>query len=234
MAISKHLLPVEAGKLPLTIANAAGAGAALVIMPSAFGVGPDLEGQMAELALDACSVVSFDPFFRENGGFVPYDDHGRAIARLQEFDRTRADRDLRAAIDWARQQNSGQAIVMLGICMGGPYALRAAADGLVDGVVTWHGTRMENYLERAAAMRCPMRLHFGSADPFSPPEAVEAIRGAFVDRPDVKVVVHEGAKHGYSHRAAPHAFDAPAERAGMYAVRELVALKAGPLSMSQR
>ncbi len=234
MAISKQQIPVEGGKLPLTIATAGGAGAVVVIMPSAFGVGPDLEAQMEQLALDASAVVALDPFFREDAGPAPYEDRGRAIGRLQALDRPRAGRDLRAAIDWARGQNSGQAIVLLGICFGGPYALLAAADGVVDAVVTWHGTRMDQFLERVAEMRCPMRLHFGSADPVAPPEAVAAVRQAFAERPDVRVVVHEGAGHGYSQRASPHAYHEAAERAGMYAVQELVALKAGPLSMSQR
>lgn len=234
MAISKQQIPVEAGKLPLTVAAAGGVGAVVVIMPSAFGVGPDLEAQMEELARDASAVVALDPFFREDAGPVPYEDRGRAIGRLQALDKPRGYRDLRAAIDWARARNSGQAIVLLGICFGGPYALMAAADGVADAVVTWHGTRMDQYVERAAEMRCTMRLHFGSEDPVTPPEAVAAVRRAFAERPDVRVVVHEGAGHGYSQRASAHAYHEAAERAGMYAVQELVALKAGPLSMSQR
>lgn len=233
MALSQHLLPVEQGKLPLTIASGGGVGAVLVIVPSGFGVGPDLKAQMEELALDANAVIALDLFFREDTGPAPYDDHGRAIGRIQNLDRARGYRDLRAALDWARAKNSGQAIVLLGICFGGSFALLAAADGLVDGVVTWHGTRMDQSVERAAEMRCPMRLHFGAEDPFVPAETVETLRRAFADRPEVRIVVHEGATHGYSHRAAP-AFHARAEQAGMYAARELVALKAGPLSMSQR
>ena len=113
--------------------------------------------------------------------------------------------------------------MLLGICFGGPYALLAAADGVVDGVVTWHGTRMEDYLARAAEMRCPMRLHFGSADPFVPQEAVETVRTAFGGRRDVRIIVHAGATHGFSHRAAARAYDVHAERAGMDSLRELVA-----------
>jgi carboxymethylenebutenolidase len=223
MTISPHLLPVEGGNLPLTIARAGGRGAAVVIMPSAFGVAPDLEAQMDELAIDASFVVTLDPFFRSDPGAAAYDDMARVMARLQALDRERAGRDLRAAIDWARDQEGGKAIVMIGICFGGPYALLAAADGLAAGVVTWHGSRMENHLARAAEMRCPMRFHFGAADPFVPPAAVEAVRAAFAGRGDVQIAVHEGATHGFSHPAAPRAHDERAERAGMQSVRDLVA-----------
>lgn len=221
-SITRHLLPVEGGRLPLTIARSGGRGAAVVVMPSAFGIGPDLEAQMGELAGDATVVVAFDPFFRGDAGLAPYDDMARVMARLQALDRERAHGDLRAALDWAGSQAGGLPVVVLGICFGGPYALRAAADGAAQGVVTWHGTRMEGSLARAAEMRCPMRLHFGSADPFVPAQAVEALRTAFAGRDDVRIVVHEGATHGFSHRAAPRAYDARAERAGLASLRELV------------
>ena len=113
-------------------------------------------------------------------------------------------------------------MVALGICFGGPYALLAAADGAVDGVVAWHGTRMEDHIGRAAEMRCPMRLHFGAVDPFVPAKAVDALRHAFAGRADVRFLVHPSATHGFSHRAAPNAYDAPAERAALASLRELV------------
>jgi carboxymethylenebutenolidase len=222
MAITHELVPVEEGKLPLTVARAAGAGAAVVIVPSAFGVGPDLESQMDELAREAFVVVAIDPFFREDGGASPFDDRARVMKRLELLDRRRCQRDLRAAISWARDYAGGRGVVVLGICFGGPIALLAAADGAADGVVTWHGTRMENALERAAEMRCPMRLHFGSADPFVPPEAVESVKRAFAGREDVLILVHGGATHGFSQPAAP-SHDPRAERAGMDSLRELIA-----------
>lgn len=221
MSISHHSLPVEDGKLPLTIARGIGSGAAVVIMPSAFGVGPDLEAQMEELAAKASLVVALDPFFREDAGPAAYDDFTRAMGRLQAHDRARGYRDLRAAVGFAREQ-SGKLVVLVGICFGGPYALLAAADGLVGGIVTWHGTRMDAYLERAAEMRCPMKHHFGSVDPFVNAESVEAIRKAFAGRTDAEFFVHEGATHGFSHRASARSYQDRAERAGMDSVLELI------------
>lgn len=226
MTVTHHLLPVDhlgVEHLPLTIARGDGAGAAVVIVPSAFGVAADLEAQMEELAQDASLVVAIDPFFREDAGPAPYDDMPRVMARIGAVDRQRTHADLHAAIAWVRGQQRQQKVVVLGICYGGPYALLAAADGLADGVVTWHGTRMADFLARASEMRCPMRLHFGGEDPFVPMPAVEAIRSAFAGHHDARIIVHEGATHGYSHPAAPHAYDPQAERASMDSVRELIA-----------
>ena len=214
---------MEQGALPLTYARAEGKGAAVVIMPAASGVGPDLEAQMAELATDARVVVTFDPFFRDDPGLAPYGDMKRIMGRLRAVDPARTYGDLRAVIDWARGQAPGSPVVMLGICFGGPFALQAAADGVVDAVVTWHGSRMENHLARVAEMRCPMHHHIGAVDPVVPPAALEALRAAFAGRPNVRLFVHGGATHGFSQRGAPQAYDARAEQAGMASLRELVA-----------
>ncbi len=220
MSVTHHSLAVEQGELALTLASNRGTGAAVVVVPSAFGVTPDLEAQMDELGDAASLVVALDPFFREDAGPANYEDMPRAMARLRSLDRERAHRDVRATIDYARTNGAGS-VVLIGICFGGPFALLAAADGAVDGVVTWHGSRMEQYLARAAEMRCPMRLHCGSVDPVMPPEALQAVRAAFIGRNDVQIVVHEGATHGFSHRTAK-VYDERAERAAMAAVRELV------------
>jgi carboxymethylenebutenolidase len=220
MTITHHSLAVDGGDLPLTIARPGRDGAAVVIVPSAFGVGPDLEAQMEEIAADAGLVVSMDPFFRSDPGPAPYEDMKRVIARIQAIDRRESYDDVRTVIDWARAE-SGRSVVVVGICFGGPFALLAAADRLADGVVTWHGSRMDNYLERVSEMHCPMRLHFGGADPFVPMEAVDAVRRAFADHRDVEIVVHDGATHGFSHRGAKAAYDERAETAGMTSVREL-------------
>ncbi len=219
MTVTHDFLPVEGGLLPLTVARARGAGSAVVIVPSAFGVTPDLEAQMEELARDACQVVAFDPFFRDDPGAASYEDMARAMARVRGVNRERAYADLRTSIDRAREANGK--VVVLGICFGGPLALAAAADAVADGVVTWHGSRLEQALTRAGEMRCPLRLHCGSVDPVMPPEALRAVRAAFAEHGDVQIIVHEGATHGFSHRTA-RVYDARAERAGMDAVRELV------------
>jgi len=220
-AVMHHTLAVEGGALPVTVARGAATGAAVVVMPSAFGVGPDLEAQLVELTTDARLVVAIDPFFRDDPGIVPFGDMARVMARIRGLDLQRTRRDLQTALDWARAETGGGPVVVVGICFGGIFALLAAADGAVDGVVTWHGSRMETYLSRAAEVRCPLHLHFGSIDPVVPPAAVAAIQAAFADRHDAVITVHEGATHGFSHRSAP-AYQAVAEQAGMASVRALV------------
>jgi carboxymethylenebutenolidase len=191
----------------------------LVVVPSIFGPAPDLCKQMSELA-DAALIVVADPFWRVGGGVVPYADHEGAIGRLKGFDRDACFSDMRAIIDWTRERCNGH-VAGLGICFGGPVVLVAAADGVLSGVIAWHGSRMENFLKRADRISCPLRFHFGGADPVTPPEAIEKIQAAFATHPDASFVVHPNLEHGFSHEGP--SYDATAAQQGVDATRALLA-----------
>lgn len=211
---------VENGAVPAVVIepDAPERGPALVVIPSIFGPAPDLLKRLSEFAKNALVVVP-DPFWRVGGGVVPYGDFDTARGRLKHFDIARCNADLDSVLDWAIEQSNGQ-VVGVGICFGGPFVLRFAAEGRLAGCVTWHGSRMQNHLERAADITCPLRFHFGEVDPVAPPEVIEAVRAAFALHPDVSIVVHPGANHGYSHDGP--AFDEAACRAGLDAIVELL------------
>lgn len=212
-------LQTSEGPLPLTVVEGEGAGPAVVVVPSIFGVTSDLVAQTRDIAESAPYAVALDPFFRTEPGPLPYDEPDRAKARMRATDQEAVYRDVLAIIDHARGQSNGN-VIALGICFGGPFCFRAAAAGAVDGVVVWHGTGLENHLDLAASISCPIRLHFGDSDPVVPPEAVADVRDAFAAHHDVDIVVHPGATHGFSHRAAT-AYDPAAERAALNATRDL-------------
>jgi len=213
-------IAVSGGAIPTAVLGPEDASqlAALVVVPSIFGPAPDLLERLSEFEERALIVVP-DPFWRTVGGVVPYDQHEAAIARLRGFELRRCIEDLSAVVDWARARAGGR-LVGLGICFGGPFVMRFAAERKLDGVVTWHGSRMEDHLERAARIVCPLRLHFGGADPITPPDVIEKIRSVFASHPDVSIVVHPGADHGFSHDG--RAYDADACRSGLDAVGELL------------
>jgi carboxymethylenebutenolidase len=66
-----------------------------------------------------------------------------------------------------------------------------------------------------------VRFHFGSADPITPPDAIDQIRAAFASHPDARFVVHDGLGHGFSHEGT--SYDEAAARAGLEDTRELLA-----------
>ena len=220
MSERSEAFPVEDGAVPSAVMGPTDASRvpALVVVPSIFGPAPDLCKRLSELS-DLALVVVPDPFWRLGGGVIPYHDLERARSRLTGFDPRRCIADLGAVVEWATARSNGR-VIGLGICFGGPFVLRFAGEGRLAGAVTWHGSRMESHLDRAAVTTCPLRLHFGGADPVTPPDAIEKIRAAFASNPDLSIVVHPGAVHGFSHDGP--AYDARACRAGLDAVRELL------------
>ncbi len=215
-------VPVDGGGVPIDVLGPVDARdvPGLVVVPSIFGPAPDLLRQMSELSSSALVVVT-DPFWREGGGVVPYDDPDGAFGRLRGFDRDLCFADVQAVIDWTRERCTGR-VAGLGICFGGPVVLVAAGEGTLDGVIAWHGTRMEDVLGRTSEIKCPLRFHFGGADPVTPPETIEKIRMAFSEHPDASFVVHPGLEHGFSHEGRSH--DPVAARAGLDDARDVLEL----------
>lgn len=226
-AVATHHVHTEQGDLPVVATDAPqrepDARAALpwvVIVPSIFGVARDLRVQMAELG-DHAQVLAVDPFHRAGGGPLPYTDFPQAVARLQQTDLPGFHAELVALLSVLTQSGP---VIGVGICFGGPFVVRAAGAGLLAGVVTWHGSRLETQLDALRSMAergVPARLHFGDADAFVPMSTVDAVRAALGERATESVVVHPGADHGFSHRSGPK-YQAVAERAGLNAVLDLV------------
>lgn len=213
-------VPVVDGAIPTATLGPGDAKSApaLLVVPSIFGAAPDLLARLSEFE-NAASIAVPDPFWRTGGGVIPYDQHDTAIARLRGFELQRCMGDLAAVIDWIRERSNGR-VIGLGICFGGPFVLRLAADHRLDGVVTWHGSRMQDHLERAREITCPLRFHLGDADPMTPPDVIETIRNTFRSHDDARFAVHPGANHGFSHDGP--AYDAVACRSGLDAVKELL------------
>ena len=216
-----HEVSVEGGAVPIHI-PAPGKETrglpGLVVVPAIYGPTPDLLESIGSLN-DFAFAAIMDPFWRTGGGAVPYGERQRAIERLRSFDLETCLVEARSVVEWVRERCDGR-VFGLGICFGGPVVLELAADGALAGLVTWHGSRMDQFLDRAPEIDCPIRMHFGGEDPITPPDAISKIESALGGRPDVSFVVHPGCHHGYALRGEH--FDAEALEADLAATRELL------------
>jgi carboxymethylenebutenolidase len=99
-------------------------------------------------------------------------------------------------------------VSVIGFCLGGSYALKAAASGRFERAVAfygmirtpemWAGGGQRDALD-VAADACPTLAIFGEIDPYTPAEEIDALRRAWAGRPDHKVVVYPGAEHAFVH-----------------------------------
>ncbi len=125
--------------------------------------------------------------------------------------------NLERAADWLVVNDDVADVSILGFCMGGMYALKAAATGRFERAIAFYGMirvpedwRSDDLREplETAADACPTLAIFGGADPYTPAADIDALRAAWRDRDDCEVVVYQDAEHGFVHDA-----DRPAHRA---------------------
>ncbi len=224
MPSTSESVAISDGQLPVEVIRPAADRTvpAVVVAPPILGVHPDLLEQMNELAGVGANVLAMDPFWRSQPGAVPYANPEAAMARMRETNMEQCASDFITLTDWTRlQPNSNGKCIGIGICFGGPFCFVAAGQGKLDGVVTWHGSRLDGFLDAVKSTQCPLRLHFGDQDQVVPMTVVDKLRAALGAHPDTQIYVHPGAGHGFSHRSAP-AHREDAERAGVQSAIELI------------
>ena len=187
----------------------------VVVHPDIMGLRPLFDDLCRRLATHGYAVCAPEPFARlpEREGLDP----AARMGHVPELDDAQQLGDLEAAADWLVVNDDVSDVAVLGFCMGGMYALKAAATERFDRAVAfygmirvpdgWRGPGLREPLETAADV-CPTIAFFGTADPYTPAADIEALRDAWKGRPDCEVVVYEGAEHGFVHDA-----ERPAHRA---------------------
>ena len=178
----------------------------VVVAPDIFGLRPLFDDLCARLAADhGWAVAAVEPF----PGREHLDLEGRRAA-VAELDDARVLADLAEAADRLSAEAGDRPVAVVGFCMGGMYALKAAGPGRFDRAVPFYGLirvpgawRGPGQGEPLEALRrpgaCPVLAVVGERDPYTPPDDVEALRRV---GPHVTVVAYPEADHGFVHDPA--------------------------------
>lgn len=190
----------------------------IVLHPDIMGVRPLFDDLCRRLATHGFAVCCPEPFARapvEVRGAT--DDPSARMAYARELDDEIQIGDLEAAADYLVVHDDVREVAVLGFCMGGMQALKAAASGRFDRAVafygmvvppeSWVGPNTRLPLDTAAEV-CPTLAIFGGRDDFTPSADIEALSTAWASRPDCEIVLYPEAEHGFVH--AP---ERPAHRA---------------------
>ena len=185
----------------------------VAMMPDIMGLRPLFDDHSARLANDyGWAVCAAQPFPGQAELTVE-----QRMATIKDQDEEERLRDLVAAADLLVDRAGVEAVAVLGFCMGGMYALKAAGTGRFDRAVAfygmirmppdWRGSRQHDALDWLTRTSSTEVLAIiGARDPYTPPVDVEALRQVG-DR--VHVVVYPDAEHGFVHDASR-----PAHRPG--------------------
>ncbi len=172
----------------------------LVLLPDIMGLRPLFDELVAKLALDhGWAVIAPEPFPGREA--TPLDER---LATMPTYDHRRHVADAVEAADAL----DVEPVAVLGFCMGGMGALRAAATGRFDRAVAFYGMirlpeawsgGADPIDEIVACVGSAERILaiIGTEDPYTPEPDVQELEAA-----GATVVRYEGAEHGFVHDAS--------------------------------
>jgi carboxymethylenebutenolidase len=180
----------------------------IVLHPDIMGIRPLFDDLCRRLATHGFAVCSPEPFARAPADVRGVEEPSARMAHLPKLDDDLQLEDLELAADRLVIDDDVSEVAVMGFCMGGMQALKAAATGRFDRAVAfygmirlpenWQGGGIREPLVTASEV-CPTLAIFGSVDPYTPSSDVEALRSAWAGRTDCEIVVFEGADHGFVH-----------------------------------
>ena len=191
----------------------AGSGPGLVLIQEIFGVNAHMR-EVADLyAAEGYVVLCPDLFWRIEPGIElgqSEADWQQAFALYQKFDVARGVQDITATVNALRglKPCTGR-VGALGFCLGGKLAYLAAAQSGVDCAICYYGVGIEQSLDLAGKIKCPVVMHFAEKDQYVPAAAVAQVKEAFADRPEVEIYIYPGVDHGFNRKTGAH-YDKPA------------------------
>ena len=147
-------------------------------------------------------VVAPDIYFREEAGcYLPYTDEGRAKAQAlraaQDTDQYASDLGDTVAALRGRDDCTGKVGVM-GFCLGGKYTYLSSVRHPIDAAVGYYGVQIDEHLDEADGLKCPLVLHFAETDPHVPAETVAAVQARMGDWANVDIHIYPGTEHGFN------------------------------------
>ena len=179
----------------------------VVLVPDVHGLRPLMEDIARRLATHGLAVCAPETFARliPPGGSLTSEER---LARGAELHDDVVMEDLAEAADHLAAADHVGTVSVIGFCLGGTYALKAAASGRFERAVAfygmirtpemWAGGGQRDALE-VVANACPTLAIFGEIDPYTPADDIDALRRAWAGQRDHKVVVYRGAEHAFAH-----------------------------------
>lgn len=179
-----------------------GSGSGILLLQEIFGINHHIRDIADYYAEEGYVVLAPDLFWRiEPGIELGYseNDFEKAFGFYQRLDINQAIKDIADTIKALRAlpECTGK-VGALGFCLGGKLAYLTAARTDVDCAVCYYGVAIEESLDEAENIKCPMILHFAGQDRFVPLAAREKVIAAFQERDDVEIYTYPAVDHGFN------------------------------------
>ncbi|MDP4577098.1 MAG: dienelactone hydrolase family protein, partial [Burkholderiaceae bacterium] len=174
----------------------AGRGPGLLIIQEIFGVNEHIRAVADQYAADGFVVIAPDVFWRESRRVeLAYDTAGfeRGLGLMNRLNIARSASDLQRSVEAVKHLDSCSGLVgSVGFCMGGLLSYVAAARAGVDTAVCYYGGGIDQHLDLAEDITCPILLHFAQKDAYISATSVNLISQALDKHPSTRIITHPG------------------------------------------
>jgi len=159
----------------------------VLLLHEAFGLNADIQILVGRLAERGYAVLAPDLYRRGPDRLAGYDERAKAIAMLKTLPDGQVLDDIERGLDLLDRETGGAALGVVGLRIGGRYALLAAAreQGRIRAAVSYYGAGIDggtisplwtlNAIEQVQALRTPMLLFFVGDDPTVPSAELDSI-----------------------------------------------------------
>jgi carboxymethylenebutenolidase len=180
----------------------AGTDPGLVLFQEIFGVNEHIRALAEQYALDGFVVLAPDIFWRsqrrvELGYEGEQRQRGIELAGKLKGPEVGLDMVATVAALRARSEVGDAKVGAIGYCMGGRLAFLAAATAGVDCAVAYYGGGIQDQLDKAAAIQCPVLFHYAERDDHISAAAVDKVRTAMHGKA-AEIHQYPGAMHGFN------------------------------------
>ena len=168
---------------------AAGRGPGLLVLQEIFGVNEYIREVCDRLAAIGYVTLAPDVFWRiEKGVECGHDEAGmqKAFGYIGQYDWSTGVGDLVLALDHLRAlPETGGRAGAIGFCFGGTTSFALACVAEPDVAVSYYGSGVPDWLDKAGNLTTPTLLHFGSNDPYIPMARIEQVQAWAASQPGV-------------------------------------------------
>ncbi len=179
-----------------------GKGPGLLLIQEIFGVNSHIR-EVADLyAQEGFVVLAPDLFWRQETSVeLKYNDEdfAKGFALATKMNTEQALSDLGDAVTNLKGLPfvTGK-IASIGYCFGGQLSYRLVCRGKVDAAVSYYGGGIDQALDEAKTLHCPLLMHFAEIDKYISPDAISKIRGALSSKADISINTYANVHHGFN------------------------------------
>ena len=180
-----------------------GSGPGVIVVQEWWGLDSGIKEMADRLAAEGFVALAPDLY---HGELAAHDEMDKAGQLMTDMPPDRAARDMSGAVDHLAglEATSGNAVGVMGFCMGGMLSFLLAANrpDMVKAVVPFYGFPQGDSQPDYSKIEAAIQGHMAEHDDFFPPSAAMHLQAELTALgKDASITVHEGSGHAFM---APH------------------------------